>query len=159
MAGSEPLQHALRIRAAHVNNPAACLDRLWQWLDKNYGSPEVIEASILKRLESSPRISYKARQPTSACRHSPWGRSSKEWRLSIRSHLPWFSKRNKFNSGEASEWKLWMRGRVSSKTIPFAISAIVPQTIEPKSVRLPSAVQSATAIITSQLFMTVHLLG
>ncbi|XP_028311965.1 uncharacterized protein LOC114468978 [Gouania willdenowi] len=38
--GGESLQHALRIRAVHVNNPEAGLQRLWQRLDKSYGSPE-----------------------------------------------------------------------------------------------------------------------
>lgn len=55
----ESLQHASRIRAVHVNNPAAGLQRLWQRLDKNYGSPEVIEASLFKRLETFPKISHK----------------------------------------------------------------------------------------------------
>lgn len=55
----ESLQHALRIRAVHVNNPAAGLHRLWQRLDRNYGSPEVIEASLFKRLEGFPRVSPK----------------------------------------------------------------------------------------------------
>ncbi|XP_025752917.1 uncharacterized protein LOC106097899 isoform X4 [Oreochromis niloticus] len=39
----ESLQHALRIRAVHVNNPHAGLQRLWQRLDKSFGSPETIE--------------------------------------------------------------------------------------------------------------------
>ncbi|KAK0144244.1 hypothetical protein N1851_017386 [Merluccius polli] len=55
----ESLQHALRIRAVHVNNPETGLRRLWQRLDKSYGSSEAIEASLFKRLESFPRISYK----------------------------------------------------------------------------------------------------
>ncbi|XP_063749732.1 uncharacterized protein LOC134871071 [Eleginops maclovinus] len=55
----ESLQHALRIRAVHVNNPETGLWRLWQRLDKNYGSSEAIEASLFKRLESFPRIFYK----------------------------------------------------------------------------------------------------
>ncbi|KAI3353805.1 hypothetical protein L3Q82_005027 [Scortum barcoo] len=55
----ESLQHALRIRAVHVNNPETGLRRLWQRLDKNYGSSEAIEASLFKRLESFPKIFYK----------------------------------------------------------------------------------------------------
>ncbi|KAK0154195.1 hypothetical protein N1851_003707 [Merluccius polli] len=55
----ESLQHALRIRAVHVNNPETGLRHLWQRLDKSYGSSEAIEASLFKRLESFPRISYK----------------------------------------------------------------------------------------------------
>ncbi|XP_026036546.1 uncharacterized protein LOC113029762 [Astatotilapia calliptera] len=52
----ESLQHALRIRAVHVNNPETGLQRLWQRLDRIYGSSEVIEASLFKRLESFPRV-------------------------------------------------------------------------------------------------------
>lgn len=55
----ESLQHALRIRAVHVNNPEDGLGRLWQRLDRNYGSAEVIEASLFKRLEMFPKISHK----------------------------------------------------------------------------------------------------
>ncbi|XP_028328030.1 uncharacterized protein LOC114478897 isoform X1 [Gouania willdenowi] len=57
--GGESLQHALRIRAVHVNNPEAGLQRLWQRLDKSYGSPEVIETSLFQRLEFFPKISHK----------------------------------------------------------------------------------------------------
>ncbi|XP_030582792.1 uncharacterized protein LOC115778696 [Archocentrus centrarchus] len=57
--GGESLQHALRIRAVHINNPAVGLERLWQRLNKNYGSPEVIEASLFKRLENFPKFSAK----------------------------------------------------------------------------------------------------
>ncbi|KAL4008122.1 hypothetical protein ACER0C_001974 [Sarotherodon galilaeus] len=52
----ESLQHALRIRAVHVNNPETGFQRLWQRLDRIYGSSEVIEASLFRRLESFPRV-------------------------------------------------------------------------------------------------------
>ncbi len=55
----ESLQHALRIRAIHVSNPEAGLERLWQRLDRNYGSPEAIEASLFSRLESFPKVGHK----------------------------------------------------------------------------------------------------
>ncbi|XP_073763460.1 uncharacterized protein [Danio rerio] len=55
----ESLQHALRVRAVHINDPVTGLQRLWQRLDRNYGSSEVIEASLFKRLESFPRVSPK----------------------------------------------------------------------------------------------------
>ncbi|TKS65471.1 hypothetical protein D9C73_028149 [Collichthys lucidus] len=55
----ESLQHALRIRAVHVSNPEAGLERLWQRLDRNYGSPEAIEASLFGRLESFPKVGHK----------------------------------------------------------------------------------------------------
>jgi len=47
----ESLRHALRIRAAHAHDPEAGLRHLWQRLDRKYGSPEVIETSLFKRLE------------------------------------------------------------------------------------------------------------
>lgn len=55
----ESLQHALRIRAVHVNNSEAGLQRLWLRLDRNYGSSEVIEASLFRHLEGFPRVSPK----------------------------------------------------------------------------------------------------
>lgn len=55
----ESLQHTLRIRAVHVNNPQADLQRLWQRLDKSDGSPEVVEASLFQRLQTFPKISNK----------------------------------------------------------------------------------------------------
>lgn len=55
----ESLRHALRIRAAHAHDPEAGLRHLWQRLDKKYGSPEVIEASLFQRLENFAKISHK----------------------------------------------------------------------------------------------------
>lgn len=42
-----------------MHDPEAGLRHLWQRLDKKYGSPEVIEASLFKRLESFAKISHK----------------------------------------------------------------------------------------------------
>ncbi len=55
----ESLRHALRIRAAHAYDPEVGLRQLWQRLEKKYGSPEVIEASLFKRLDSFTKISHK----------------------------------------------------------------------------------------------------
>lgn len=55
----ESLQHALRIRAVRVSNPEAGLQRLWQRLNRNDGSPEAIEASLFNRLESFPKADHK----------------------------------------------------------------------------------------------------
>lgn len=55
----ESLQHAQRIRAVHVSNPVAGSQRLWQRLDRNYGSPEAIEASLFNCLESFPKVGPK----------------------------------------------------------------------------------------------------
>ncbi|XP_038071932.1 uncharacterized protein LOC119740640 [Patiria miniata] len=54
--GGESQQHAMRIRAVHINNPSAGLDMVWQRLDKKYGSPEAIETSLFSRLEKFPKI-------------------------------------------------------------------------------------------------------
>lgn len=53
------LQHALRIRAIHVSNPEAGIECLWQRLNRNYGSPEAIEASLFGCLESFPKVGHK----------------------------------------------------------------------------------------------------
>lgn len=57
--GGESLQHVKRIRAVHVNNPAAGLDMVWQRLDRSYGSPEAIEAFLFSRLHDFPKLSIK----------------------------------------------------------------------------------------------------
>ena len=54
--GGESLQHAMRIRAVHINDPLSGLTMVWKRLDKKYGSPEAIEASLFSRLENFPKI-------------------------------------------------------------------------------------------------------
>lgn len=53
--GGESLQPSLRIRAVH-NNLEAGLQRLWQRLQRYYGSSKVIKASMFKCLQSFPRV-------------------------------------------------------------------------------------------------------
>ena len=54
--GPESSPQAKRIRAAHVHNPAAGVRMIWQRLEDCYGSPEVIEHALLKKIENFPRI-------------------------------------------------------------------------------------------------------
>ncbi|KAJ8375796.1 hypothetical protein SKAU_G00063760 [Synaphobranchus kaupii] len=57
--GGESLQHAKRIRAVQVNYPTTGLNMVWQRLDRSYGSPEAIEASLFARLDNFQWIQNK----------------------------------------------------------------------------------------------------
>ncbi|XP_061908363.1 uncharacterized protein LOC133653277 isoform X1 [Entelurus aequoreus] len=60
--GRESSEHVKRIRSVHVANPAVGLQLVWERLEECYGSPEVIERSLFKRLEDFPKLSNK--EPT-----------------------------------------------------------------------------------------------
>lgn len=55
--GKESSEHVKRIRAVHVTNPEAALQLSWDRLQECYGTPELVENSLLKRLDSFPRLS------------------------------------------------------------------------------------------------------
>ncbi len=55
--GREPAEHARRIRAVHINHPLQGLCLIWDRLYETYDSPEMVESSLFKRLESFPKIS------------------------------------------------------------------------------------------------------
>lgn len=57
--GAESAEHAKRIRSVHVLNPAAGLSTVWQRLEDCYGTPEVIEHALLKKLEDFPKLTNK----------------------------------------------------------------------------------------------------
>ncbi|XP_057709361.1 uncharacterized protein LOC130927495 [Corythoichthys intestinalis] len=57
--GVESSQQAKRIRAVHILNPEAGARMVWQRLEESYGSPEVIEDALLKKVEQFPRLSNK----------------------------------------------------------------------------------------------------
>lgn len=54
--GAESSEQAKRIRAVHVLNPAAGVNMVWQRLEECYGTPEVIEDALLKKIEHFPRL-------------------------------------------------------------------------------------------------------
>lgn len=54
--GAESSEQAKRIRAVHVLNPAAGVHMVWQRLEECYGTPEVIEDALLKKIEHFPRL-------------------------------------------------------------------------------------------------------
>ncbi|XP_039870639.1 uncharacterized protein LOC120723317 [Simochromis diagramma] len=54
--GVESGHQAKRIRAVHVFNPAAALNLVWQRLEECYGSPEVVENALLKKIEQFPKL-------------------------------------------------------------------------------------------------------
>lgn len=57
--GKESSEHVKRIRAVHVTNPRAALHLSWQRLQECYGTPEMVENALFKRLDSFPRLSAK----------------------------------------------------------------------------------------------------
>jgi len=57
--GAESAEQAKRIRAVHVLNPAAGAVMVWQRLEECYGTPEVIEDAMFKKIENFPRLTNK----------------------------------------------------------------------------------------------------
>ncbi|XP_056385784.1 uncharacterized protein LOC130281981 [Hyla sarda] len=60
--GPESTEQAQRIRSVHVHDAAAGLAIVWRRLEHCYGSPEVIEDALLKRIENYPRMTNKDNQ-------------------------------------------------------------------------------------------------
>ncbi|XP_034385776.1 uncharacterized protein LOC117729138 isoform X1 [Cyclopterus lumpus] len=52
-ASAEQVEH---IRAIHINHPAAGLAMIWDRLEQSYGSAEVIEDALFKRIDAFPKI-------------------------------------------------------------------------------------------------------
>ncbi|XP_023812156.1 uncharacterized protein LOC111947642 [Oryzias latipes] len=57
--GKESAEHAERIRAIHINNPVDGLNMIWDRLERCYGSAEVIEDALFKRIDTFPKITSK----------------------------------------------------------------------------------------------------
>ncbi|XP_036952753.1 uncharacterized protein LOC119018863 isoform X3 [Acanthopagrus latus] len=57
--GAESSEQAKRIRAVHVLNPAVGVNMVWQRLEECYGTPEVIEDALLRKIENFPRLTNK----------------------------------------------------------------------------------------------------
>ena len=57
--GTESAAQVRRIRAVHIHYPERGLKMAWDRLDECYGSPEVIENSLFRRLDGFPKISNK----------------------------------------------------------------------------------------------------
>ena len=54
--GAESSEQAMRIRSVHIHNPTAGLQMVWQRLEETYGSPDVIEHALLKKVEIFPKL-------------------------------------------------------------------------------------------------------
>lgn len=57
--GIESGNHASRIRSVNVNHPHEGLERVWERLEKCYGSPEAIEGALFSKIENFAKISNK----------------------------------------------------------------------------------------------------
>lgn len=62
LLGPDSSSQVMRIRSAYVHNTTAGAVMVWQRLDDSYGSPEVIEHTLLSKLENFPKISNKDNQ-------------------------------------------------------------------------------------------------
>ncbi|XP_075683153.1 uncharacterized protein LOC142651849 [Rhinoderma darwinii] len=60
--GNESAEHAKRIRAININYPETGLKMIWDRLDECYGSAEVIESALFKRIDDFPKIASKGYQ-------------------------------------------------------------------------------------------------
>ncbi|XP_031756210.1 uncharacterized protein LOC116410228 [Xenopus tropicalis] len=56
---TESAEHAKSMRRVHLFNPSAGFDMAWQRLEKKYGSPEVIQRTLQKRLDAFPKLTNK----------------------------------------------------------------------------------------------------
>lgn len=54
--GKESAEHVEQIRSIHINHPEAGLAMIWDRLKQTYGSTEVIEDALFKRIETFPKI-------------------------------------------------------------------------------------------------------
>lgn len=54
--GPESSKHALSIRMSNILNIPRGLKRLWGRLDGRYGAPELVEASIRRKLANGPKV-------------------------------------------------------------------------------------------------------
>lgn len=55
--GPQSAEQAKRIHAVHTHNASSGLQMVWQRLEECYGSAEMIENALLKKLEEFPKIS------------------------------------------------------------------------------------------------------
>ena len=60
--GNESSEHARRIRDININYPTKGLSMIWERINECYGSPEVLENSLFKRIEDFPKIPNKGYQ-------------------------------------------------------------------------------------------------
>ncbi|XP_073435740.1 uncharacterized protein [Dendrobates tinctorius] len=60
--GKDSAEHAKRIRDICINHPSRGRALIWERLDECFGSPEVIENTLFKRVEDFPKISNKGYQ-------------------------------------------------------------------------------------------------
>ncbi|XP_014677161.1 PREDICTED: uncharacterized protein LOC106817025 [Priapulus caudatus] len=56
---NEVQKDVLSLKAANADDPGKGLRQIWERLGERYGSPEMVEASLKRRLESFPRLTNK----------------------------------------------------------------------------------------------------
>nr|XP_027232691.1 uncharacterized protein LOC113824143 [Penaeus vannamei] len=57
--GPESSKFAQSIRTSNIHDPSKCIKLIWKRLEDRYGSPEIIEASIKKKLEKFPKVTFR----------------------------------------------------------------------------------------------------
>eukprot|EP00794_Sanderia_malayensis_P003911 gene3911-4452_t len=67
--GEKSLKIVNPVRAINIENPQLGLKRVWETLEKRYGTAEVLEDNFMFRLESFPKISSKDREKLQQLSH------------------------------------------------------------------------------------------
>ncbi|XP_069972597.1 uncharacterized protein [Penaeus vannamei] len=57
--GPESSKFAQSIRTSNIHDPSKCIKLIWKRLEDRYGSPVIIEASIKKKLEKFPKVTFR----------------------------------------------------------------------------------------------------
>ena len=57
--GPESSKQAVSLRTANASNPQRGLERIWERLEDRYASPEMVQASLHRKLASFPKLSNK----------------------------------------------------------------------------------------------------
>lgn len=56
--GPDSTKHAQSIRIANASHPAEALRKVWERFDERYGSPELIESALKRKLMNFPKLTY-----------------------------------------------------------------------------------------------------
>lgn len=57
--GTESQKQVISIKSSNVSDPSKGLERAWKSLEERYGYPEMLEASLKKKVESFPKLTVK----------------------------------------------------------------------------------------------------
>lgn len=112
--GPKSSEHAKRIRAVHIQNAATSVKMVWHRLKDCYGSPEVIENALLKKVEDFPkttsRENHKLRELSDILLDLE---ADKRNVFSTWSQLPWYISWNYSSCSKVATSSAWQVGFLS----------------------------------------------